>query len=123
MPSHESLKLVAFYWMHPAIASFEPSNPDCRSIEADIILPYIDCFATAQTVTVHHKEEQMIPDPLPSTLRRFQKAFDLGWIKEVLRPMRIGHTLHIIRRGEVEHGYDFLGVWWDCWRQLSTELR
>ncbi len=74
-------------------------------------------------MTVHHEEEQMISDPLPSSLRCLQEGFDLSRIEEVLGAMRISRTLNNIRGGNVEHGRGFLRSLVDCGAQLSTKLR
>jgi hypothetical protein len=58
-------------------------------------------------VPVHHQEEQMISDPLSSSLSRIEEGFDLGWIEEVLGSMWISDTLNIIRASDIEHWCDF----------------
>jgi hypothetical protein len=78
-------------------------------------------------MAIHHQEQQMIPYALASGLGGIEEGFDLSWIKEVLRSVRISdqRTFNIIRCGEVEHLW--VGEWgtafwyWDCriWRWLA----
>jgi hypothetical protein len=95
---------VPLNWNFPAKIGPKTRSQVSDSIKAHIINPQVHRFTTAQTVPVHHQEEQMISCALPATLSSLKERLDLSWIKEVLPSMWISdRTLHIIRDGKVAH--------------------
>jgi hypothetical protein len=116
-------EFVAFNRVHPPVRALQSADPQRSSVEAHIVNAKVCSLTASQAVTVHHQEQQMIPDPLPSGLGRFKEGLDLGWIKEVLPPMRVGRTFNNTRAGKVGHGVGFLAFLYCTVALLSTKLR
>ena len=65
----------------------EPSDPEPRVVEVDLVAAEADCLADAQTVPKHHEDQEMIPDPVPSGLGGVEQGGDFGLTQKILTPL------------------------------------
>jgi hypothetical protein len=90
-------------------------DPQCSSVEAHIFNAKVCSLAASQTVAIHHQEQQMIPTALASCLGRFKKGLNLGWIKEILPPIRsviLSTKPEVVSSVMVSVSLDFCAVPW-----------
>jgi hypothetical protein len=64
--------------------TLEPSHPEPRMIEIDLIAAQADRLADPQTMAVHHQDQQIIANALPALLGGIDQAGDLRLAQEVL---------------------------------------
>jgi hypothetical protein len=53
-------------------------------VEVDLVTAEADRLADAQTVTKHHEDQEMIPDPVPSGLGGIEQGGDFGLTQKIL---------------------------------------
>jgi hypothetical protein len=56
-------------------------------VEVDLVTAKADRLADAQTVTKHHEDQEMIPDPVPSDLGSIEQGGDFGLTQKILAPL------------------------------------
>nr|WP_239992185.1 hypothetical protein [Rhodopila globiformis] len=65
----------------------EPLDPEPRVVEVDFVTAEADRLADTQTVTKHHEDQEMIPDPVPSGLGGVEQGSDFGFTQKILTPL------------------------------------
>jgi hypothetical protein len=68
-------------------AVLEPSHPEPRLVEVDLVAAQADRLTDAQAVAVHHQHQQVVADAVPPAPSGIEQRGDFGSAEEILAPL------------------------------------
>ena len=84
-PASDGAQLVAGDGLLDRETILEPFDPDSRPLQVHLVPTKRDRLADAQTMAVHHQDQQVIADAVATFASGFQEGGELGFAEEVWR--------------------------------------